>query len=588
MIYRHLILILTCSLLVGCIAEDIVLKTSTDYTLMGVSDTPEVEQYLNTILKEQIIAPPDDIKSEDALKRFEAYRERLIAGTLTKALHSKGYYDGAVIYKDSPEENKGAYQIEAGSAYTISAVSIKPTEFQKHLSALTIKDNDILVAAPVLKSQTEFYEAIQKDECYFNLEMSHQVVLNRTEKTGKVIYDVQAGPKSVFDSVQFSGQETVDESYLRKLIPFKAGDCFRREKLDDLREAFLATGLFARAKIILPEAPIDGNKVPIEIELKERSHRTVRVGGIYYTDEGPGVLLGWEHRNFMGSAEKLEAQLQLSQRQQRLSLDLTKPFFFRKDQSLTLTSAFDSQNSDAFDELSLGAGASIKRSFGSALSGSTGAEVKFSRITDNNTKEEESFGLLSFPQALTFDNRNSKLNPKKGWFVKAVAEPFVDVLGNSNPFFKTRVTTSTYFDLQKNTILALRASVGSINGTEIENVPASERFYTGGGGSVRGFGYQEVGPFNNGDPTGGASVVEASTELRFNITDTIGAAAFVDAGNVNETAAPSFSDLSVGAGVGLRYYTSFGPLRLDVATPLTNKENTDSNYQIYISIGQAF
>ncbi len=588
MTHNYPLLIIACIFLSGCIADDLVLKTSADYQIVGMDGAPETKQYLDKILAEQIIPPPDNVKDETSLKRYESYRERLVKDRLVKALYAKGYYDGNVTYVDTSENNKGAYNIDEGELYTIREIQIKPETFREHIRALTIKEGAVLLAAPVLKSQSELYNAIQADQCYFNLSMSHKVMLDRSNKTAKVFYDVQVAANSIFDEVRFSGQETVDESYLRKLLPFKAGDCFRREKLDDLREKLLATGLFARAKINLPEAPIEGNKVPLEIELKERAHRTVRVGGTFYTDEGPGVLLGWEHRNFMGSAEKVEAQLKVSQRQQTIGLDLTKPFFLRKDQSLALTAALDRQDSDAFDELSLGVGASVKRSFGRKLSGSSGVEMKFSRITDNNTQEEDSFGLLSFPQALTYDNRNSKLNPTTGWFINATAEPFFDVLGNSNPFLKTRATTSTYFGFQKNTVLAVRASVGSINGADIEDIPASERFYTGGGGSVRGFGYQEVGPFNNGDPSGGASVVEGSAELRFNITDTIGAVAFVDAGNVDETSAPSFSDFSIGAGVGLRYYSSFGPLRFDVATPLTNKDNTDSNYQVYISIGQAF
>ena len=195
---------------------------------------------------------------------------------------------------------------------------------------------------------------------------------------------------------------------------------------------------------------------------------------------------------------------------------------------------------------------------------------------------------MSFPNSLNFDNRDNKLDPRKGWNLKGTIEPFIDALGTSNPFLKTRLYASTYYGFGENTTLATRASVGTIIGAEIDNIPATERFYSGGGGSIRGFGYQKVGPVTNDEPSGGASVIEGSTELRFKLTDKIGAVTFVDAGNVSEEVTPQFSDFSIGAGVGIRYYTSFGPLRFDVATPLTNKENTDQNYQVYISIGQAF
>ena len=352
----------------------------------------------------------------------------------------------------------------------------------------------------------------------------------------------------------------------------------------------LATNLFARAEINLPDAPIEGNKVPIEVSLKERSLRTMRIGTSFYTDEGPGLSVGWEHRNFFGSAEKLEAQIKLSQRQQLIGLDLNKPFFLHENQSLSLNAGLNREDSDAFEELSIGSAVILNRKFNNKLKGSTGAELKLTRIDDKNTLDKENFGLLSFPNTLTFDNRDSQLNPKSGWNIRGVAEPFLDVLGNANPFFKTRLAASTYFGFENlnDTVIALRANVGSINGADIKDIPATERFYAGGGGSVRGFGYQEVGLQRNGDPIGGASIVEGAAELRFKLTESIGAVAFVDAGNVDRNAAPVFNDLSIGAGIGLRYYTSFGPIRLDVATPLTNKEFTDSNYQIYISIGQAF
>lgn len=576
------------ALLSACISDDIVLKHTLDYKIVGVSDVPETKKYLDKILEDRLVASVGGDKNEKERQSYETYRVRLIKGSLVKALHSKGYYDAEVLFKNAEQVNAGTYEVNKGDLYTISALSIKPTQFEQHMAALTIKKGSLLSAVPVLKSQEDLYEAIQKGQCYFNLDISHQVVLNRDTKTAKVIYDVEAGSKSVFDEVQFIGQESVDDTYLRKLIPFKKGDCYRREKIEKLREELLATGLFVRSNIKLPALPVNGNKIPLEVELKERAHRTVRIGGTYYTDEGPGVALGWEHRNFLGYAEKLEAQIKASQRQQKISLDLTKPFFLRKDQTLSLTSSLDRQDSDAYDELSIGAGASIKRSFYKILSGGTGVKFKLSRIEDKNTQEKDNYGLLSFPNALTYDNRDNKLNPHRGWYINGIAEPFLDVLGNSDPFFKTRLTASTYFGFQKNTVFAVRASVGNINGADIKDIPASERFYAGGGGSVRGFGYQEVGPVINGDPSGGSSLVEGAAELRFNITDTIGAVAFLDAGNVTDSSSPEFSNFSIGAGVGLRYYSSFGPLRFDVATPITNKDKTDSNYQIYISIGQAF
>ena len=105
---------------------------------------------------------------------------------------------------------------------------------------------------------------------------------------------------------------------------------------------------------------------------------------------------------------------------------------------------------------------------------------------------------------------------------------------------------------------------------------------------MRGFGYQEVGPYEDDRPTGGRSIVTGSTELRYKFTDTLGGVTFIDAGSVSDSVTPDLDNLSFGVGVGLRYYTDFGPLRFDVAVPLNQKDELDQNYQFYISIGQAF
>ncbi|HPF78414.1 MAG TPA: autotransporter assembly complex family protein, partial [Alphaproteobacteria bacterium] len=446
----------------------------------------------------------------------------------------------------------------------------------------------VIEADKVLKAQAQLYQNIQKNKCYFQSDIAHEVILDHDNKTAQIIFNIMTQAQSTFGDVSFEGQEATKESYLRKLIPFKKGDCYRTDKLQSFREKMLATGLFARAEIEVPTALPEDHVIPVTVHLKERAGHTVRVGLSYYTDKGPGLVLGWIHRNFLGAAEKLEAQLKISTLQQKLGLELTKPFFLRKDQSLSLSAALERQDTDAFEELSIKTQGSINRSFNKYLSGSTGAALTLTRITDKTTDLGENYGLLSFPNSLNFDNRDDKLDPHKGWNIRGTVEPFVDAFGTSDPFFKTRLSASTYYGFSKDVVLAGRASVGSIMGADIENIPATERFYSGGGGSVRGFGYQEVGPQTNGDPSGGASVVEGSTELRFKVSDKIGAVAFVDAGNVSEEISPQFSNFSIGAGVGVRYYTSFGPLRFDVATPLTNKEDTDSNYQIYISIGQAF
>lgn len=571
----------------ACVTDDLSLEPAHTYTISGLDGDADAQDYLQNYLKDYT---PKTLESEDAeeLKRYEDYQERVLKSQLIKALNAKGYYDAQISYQDNETPNSGDYAIETGAAYTISTLKITPPVYEPFIQQLSIQTGQIIEADRVLIAQEKLFNKIKKDKCYYKSEIAHQVVLDKDNKTAEISFNITTQPESTFGDVVFEGQEQTKESYLRKLIPFKAGDCYRAEKIQSLREKIMATGLFSRVEIDQPEnAPAD-HIIPITVNLRERASRTIRTGLSYYTDEGIGLVLGWVHRNFFGAVEKLEAKLKLSQLQQKLTFDLTKPFFLRKDQNLSLSAALERQDTDAFEELSIGSSASLSRTFNKRLTGNTGAALKLSRITDKSTNLDENYGLVSFPNSLSFDNRDDKLDPHKGWAIRAMIEPFIDAFGTSDPFIKARLSASTYYGFSKDVVLATRANIGSIMGADIDNIPATERFYSGGGGSVRGFGYQEVGPLTNGDPSGGASVIEGATELRFKITDKIGAVTFIDAGNVSEEITPQFSDFSVGAGVGLRYYTSFGPLRFDVATPLTNKENTAQNYQIYISIGQAF
>ena len=574
----------------GCLEDISPFSQNTDYSINGIQDDQDTKDYLNKILRERLVEDIDYDEDSEEFRRAAAAREETIAADLKKALKAKGYYDAEIEFVDNENEDlQGSYEIYTGPQYTISSITIEPENMAKNFDASIIKTGDVLEAQPVLDAQSKLYENIQKDKCYFSLDVQHAVILDEDNKTGQLIYTADIGPSATFGPAIFEGQSSVELSYLNKLITWKKGDCFRQEKIRSLITKLLETGLFVRAESKLPEAPDQDGTVPVTIQLKERDHRSVKAGVSYYTDEGAGITLGWEHRNILGSGEKLEAELNVSQINQSLDLDFTKPFFIRKDQSLEINGALRQQDTDAYEEKALDFGGSIKRQFNKRLSGNTGAQFTFSEITDEDGTD--TYGLLSFPNALTFDNRDNPLDPHKGWHLKASIEPFYDMLGESDPFTKIEAGARTYFNLieDPDLVLALRANIGSIVGASTANVPATERFYAGGGGSIRGFGYQEVGPFDDdGDPSGGRSLLTGSTELRLKFTDTIGGVAFVDAGSVSEESTINTDNLSVGAGVGIRYYTNFGPLRFDIATPLNQKDNLDQNYQFYISIGQAF
>jgi translocation and assembly module TamA len=140
-------------------------------------------------------------------------------------------------------------------------------------------------------------------------------------------------------------------------------------------------------------------------------------------------------------------------------------------------------------------------------------------------------------------------------------------------------------------VLAGRARFAGIAGAPTSAIAPSRRLYAGGGGSVRGYAYKGIGPHNSeGDPTGGRSLAEFSLEARVRtgwFDGALGVVPFIDAGTVGESATPDFDEIKFGAGIGLRYYTGFGPLRLDVAMPL-NRGPGDPRIGVYVALGQSF
>ena len=582
-----LILTLCCGMLSSCVADRLAFWRSDSlkkqYVVQGLEDDSATDLYVSTLIKSRV--KNIEIENNEDYAQTLEYHEEALRRDVTKAMRSKGYYDAQVTFSD--EDEVGHYNVQSGTQTRLSKINIHPKIYAKYLSDLPVSAKDALDSSLVLMAQSQLYKTLQKESCAFDLDVSHKALLNTKTNTAELTYYIKQGKPATFGDISFSGNKKTKESYLEKRAGWDEGACFRRDKIEAVREKFLGSGLFSRVDANLPGNVSEGGEIPVTFKLNERAQRSVKAGLSYYTDEGIGATFGWEHRNFLGGAEKLSADLTLSMLEQSIETTLTSPFFLRDDQSLSLHTKLDREDTEAYEELGIGFGAGIKRKINKRLSANIGTDFRLSRINEEN-EDSKSFALLSSKASLRYDSRDNTLDPHKGWLLNAGVEPFIDVLGESSPFVKTEASAQSYYELHDRVVIAGRVKLGSVAGTGTSDIPATERFFAGGGGSVRGFGYQEVGPYEDGDPAGGRSLAEGSLEVRYKMSDTLGAVAFIDAGDVSDQVFPEFKDVSLGAGLGLRYYTDFGPLRFDVGVPLSGDDNTDQNYQVYISIGQAF
>ena len=205
---------------------------------------------------------------------------------------------------------------------------------------------------------------------------------------------------------------------------------------------------------------------------------------------------------------------------------------------------------------------------------------------------ESTYAIVGMPIHGGRDGTNDLLDPTEGTRMKLSVTPYFATVERDINFTVFEAEASAYFGLGKDdrVVPALRLRTGSIAGAETLDIPITKRFFAGGGGSIRGYEFQKAGPLDaDGHPTGGRSVLETGFELRWRVTDRIGIVPFVEGGNVYDDRTPDFGeDLFWAAGLGLRYFTIAGPIRLDVAFPLNRRDGIDDEFQIYVSLGQAF
>jgi translocation and assembly module TamA len=518
-----------------------------------------------------------------------------LAERLQKALNAKGYYDAVIRSRVDMSKKKPViiYTIQQGPQYRISSIRIewpgKPL-FGIRTKKLTSKVGQAVDAEIIQKDGISLMTAIGKDACLLSLNVSPLLKLHTNRHAAELVFRIAHGMRADFGDTVISGTKDVSNQVILRSVKWKKGDCFDQVQVEKTRDALVQNQLLASVSI-KPDTIINAQgQVPMLIDVTERVPRTIKIGGNYSTDQGAGITFGWEHRNFFGNAEKFNTDVTLAQQQQSIDNTLRIPAFLRDDQTLVLNGGIKRENTDAYTTNSITTGAGIERKLWPTLNSGIGIAYTLSK-TEDTLAGNSQYGLLSFPGFLEYDTRDNVIDSRKGIYGRFAVTPYTETFGDGGQFLKNQATFQTYFssDSKYKPTLALRVSGGSINGSKGNDIPSDIRFYAGGGGSVRGYSYQSLGPQLAGESIGGSSMLVGSTELRFRFTDTIGAVAFVDAGNAYSTTLPDLNEIMYyGAGVGARYYTPIGPLRIDVAVPLNGDKIGQNGYALYVSLGQSF
>lgn len=520
-------------------------------------------------------------------------------GQFLKVLKSEGHYSGRVTGDINAKTDpvQVTFQVDPGPAYPLKSVDIQITqegtatkEKPPNLAELGLTLGQVARGRTILNAEAALLRHFKKRGFAFTQLTDRRVEVNHREKSVAVTYRIDLGQRARFGNTEITGLKSIDEAFLRSTIPWKKGDPFNIQLLEDAQTRLIATGLFSTVRVSQGETLQEEGFLPVNITVTERKHRSISAGISYMTDEGAGANISWEHRNLLGRGERLKLDTAVSGISLSAEGTFLKPQFLRNDQTLRLNLRFADENTDAFDSLSISSAILVDRKLTKEITVGAGLAHKFSKVEQQG--ETERFSLLSLPLYVDWDSSGNLLDPSRGGRVILQLAPYHDIEKTDLNFLKNRITATRYLRLLKTPFLVLagRASLGVMNGASLLDIPADERFYAGGGGSIRGYAYQSVGPLDeDDDPIGGRSVLELSAELRFKLTDRIGMVTFLDGGSAFASILPDSSeDLQWAAGLGFRYFTPIGPLRLDVGFPLDRRTEIDDAFQIYVSIGQAF
>lgn len=529
-------------------------------------------------------------------------------GLLDEALRSEGYYAAKIEWRIEPGQPlQVQLTIDPGKRFVFGDFAVEfPPEAdlsglpQPDLDEVGIRLGQPARAEEVLVAERRMTDFLRDNGFPLAKVASTRVTVELATHEMQVTLRMDPGPVAEFGPLAISGLERLDEGYLRRRIAWPEGERYSAQRLETVRRDLVSMNLYDAVSLQTAAQPLPDGSLPVALSVKERAPRTVGLGAGFTTAQDGSFIDGfsfdafWEHRNLFGEAESLRLETTLSLPLQRALALFRKPDFMELRQTLVLSTEARHEDTDAFKELSLMGYGGIERPLAEHLTFAGGFSLELLRIDDLDPTDEkgaENYVIAALPTALIYDDRTDPMNPIGGVHAKLLFTPAMTFLERTTPYAIADLTAATYyapFD-DDSLVLATRGRLGGILGGSLEAIPASKRFYAGGGGSVRGYELRSLGPLDaDGDPTGGLSVFEVGFEARTRFLDDYGLVAFVEGGQVYEDIWPDFGETPLFAGgIGLRYFTVIGPIRLDVATPLNGRDRDDA-FQFYVSIGQAF
>jgi translocation and assembly module TamA len=546
---------------------------------------------------------------------------RRMASAETAAVASTGTATGAsaaAAPEPTAERPVVRFDIVPGPLYHLRSVTLGDLEntgsdYPMLRAAYPMKIGDAINTDHIITADMQLATALGENGYVFGTVGDGELTIDHDPRLGDLAVPVSNGGKFAFGKVISESPGFLSSDHLRRIARFKSGQVAKRSGLDDLRQAVLATGLVSSVtitpkKVAQPQPAAGGGAAPgivpgivdVDVAMIPAPLRTVAGQLGYSSGQGARLELSWEHRNFFPPEGLLRVRGVAGTREQLAGITFRRNNFRTRDQVLTADLFVQNVKYTAYTAKTVSFITTLQRQatilFQKPFTYSIGFEAVATRDTNGSTiglqSIPQTYFVIALPLQAGYDGSDNLLDPTRGFRLNLRVSPEASrTLGQQSTYVKSQFDASIYHTVAAGVVLAGRARFGSITGADIASIAPSRRFYAGGGGSVRGYGYQQIGPKDTaGLPSGGRSLTEFGLEARVKTGLAGGAVSvvpFVDAGSVDPNSTPGFRDIKVGVGLGIRYLTNFGPIRIDVGTPL-NKGPKDSRVGVYVALGQAF
>ena len=523
-------------------------------------------------------------------------------------LAAEGWYDPQVRTRlDRSDQPSGlpltaVIDVVPGKRFTFSEIVVKadPTVPPNLIADnLALKVGEPIVAERVQGAEAQVALVLPQNGYPFAEVKERDILLDQATGEGVYTLPIEVGPRARFGGFATEGDLAFDVEHVETLARFKRDELYDSRMVDDLRRALVATGLFSTVSaepVRTGQPAAEGTEyVTMMVKQDAGPPRTIAGSAGYAAGQGFTLEGTWTHRNKFPPEGALIVHGIAGTQEQGAGVTFRRANAGQRDRTFEVVAEGLRTDYDAYNAITGRLAARVsydstqiwqKRltyAYGVELLGTAERVYDFS-VGDRRRKTYYIAGLNG---QVGLDYSDDLLNPTRGFRATALIQPEGSLRGGFTPYVRARIDVSGYYPATDAFVLAGRVRFGTIQGASRDEIAPSRRLYAGGGGSVRGYGYQKLGPLDpNGDPIGGRSLTEGSIEGRYRFGN-YGVVAFLDVGQAYESSTPKFSDLRYGVGIGGRFYTNFGPLRVDVATPLDRRKG-ESRINIYVSIGQAF